>query len=261
MHLEFNTMRFTSLIKKLLFGSLAFFFLKFTCGLWHIRKSYPHITRMPESDNHGFIPSSPRRDTAPKTLTPFTIKLLLNTLPTNQTVLVLGWVKTIKNTNTGTIFEIDDGTGKVSCSFFPSGIYEEEMSTLIEKDNFLKVIGTLRSFDNEPSVSVNSVEEITDFSYLNFHLLNVLQQHKYKNRELRRSAQSESKPASKSSNIRDDVLLCYRNNQDDNGLHIDLVINMLSGKYKEDSIREEINHLLDDCFLFSVDGECYKTVE
>lgn len=216
---------------------------------------------MPESDNHGFIPSSPRRENAPKSLTSYTLKLLNATQPTNQSVLIFGWVREMKSTNTGTIFEIDDGTGKISCSFFPSGVFEEEQAGLIESNNLLKIIGTLRTFDNEPSVSVNSLEKITNFSYVTFHLLSVLQQHKYKNRELKRSTATEKKVSTSNSGLREDVLLCFKNNQDENGLHIDLVIKMLSDKYKEDDVRDSVNQLLDDCFLFSVDGDSYKTVD
>lgn len=216
---------------------------------------------MPESDNHGFIPSSPRRDTAPKSLTAYTIKLLNATQPINQSISIFGWVRETKNTNTGTIFELNDGTSKISCSFFPSGSFEEEMAGYIERNSLLKIIGTLRTFDNEPSVSVNSLEKITEYSYLTYHFLNVLQQHKYKNKELKRSSFTEKKTSVTGSSIRDDVLNCFKNNQDEGGLHLDLVVDMLSKKYKEDDLRNTVNNLLDDCFLFSVDGDNYKTVD
>ncbi|KRH92304.1 Single-stranded DNA-binding replication protein A (RPA), medium (30 kD) subunit [Pseudoloma neurophilia] len=218
---------------------------------------------MPESDNHGFIPSSPRRDTAPKSLSAYTLKLLNSQQPINQSVVVVGWVRETKQTNTGVIFQINDGTSQISCSFFPSGPFEEELLNNIEKNNLLKITGTLRTFDNEPSLSVNSIERISDFSYLTYHFLNCILQYKYKIGELKRTTYENKKTSVQSTgnNLREDVLLCFRNNQDENGLHLDLVINMLSEKYKEDEIRNMVNNLLDDCFLFSVDGDNYKTVD
>lgn len=216
---------------------------------------------MVESDNHGFIPSSPRRDASPKSLSSYTVKQLFHLQPVNQSIVAIGWVRKTKVTNTGTIFEIEDGTGQISCSFFPSGSFEEEQAGQIEISNFLKLFGTLRTFDQEPSVSVSFLEKIVDYNFITYHFLNVIQQHMFRNRELKRTITTKKNVLINQGNCQEDVLSCFRNNQDDKGLDLHLVINMLQDRYQESEVRECVNQLLDDCFLFSVDGECYKTVD
>ncbi|ELQ75949.1 Single-stranded DNA-binding replication protein A (RPA), medium (30 kD) subunit [Trachipleistophora hominis] len=226
---------------------------------------------MPLSDNQGFIPSSPKPDYTPKSLRTLSIKQL-KSLPTDtpthtidnttlSTICVAGWVRSTRQAQSGTIFLLDDGTAMINASFWPNGLFEEEQAGLIEPSNFLRVIGNVRVYDGDISVSVSFLTKIDDFNYVSYHFLNVLQQHLYCRRELKRDTRKNVEKGMKTGTLQEDVLMCYRNNQDEKGLHVDLVVKMLQGKYKEQDVREMVNSLLDDCYLFSVDGMCYKTVD
>lgn len=152
---------------------------------------------------------------------------------------IAGFVTTLKKTTSGSIFTLDDGTGEFPCTFWPSGLIEEEQSGLIEPRNIIRCIGTLKMFNENKSILVSFVEKI-DFNRLIYHLI--------------KSYSHFKQPM----DLKEQILSCFRNNQDANGLHVDVVVKMMK-KYDENEIRKAIEELIDDCHLYSVNGDELKT--
>lgn len=218
----------------------------------------------------GYIQSSPRRELlGVKTLRALTIKqingcdfdevssthLIDSAEVTN--VQAIGWVVSSKTSATGSVFILEDGTGRTDCTFWPNNPYEEELCRALEEGNLLRVNGSLRTFNGKRNISVSHLSKVEDPNLITYHFLNCIHQHLFYTRQLQRE---EVKPdGARLERIQEDILECYRKNQDENGLHINVVIKMLSSKYPENEIRENIDALLRDCHLYSVDGLEYKT--
>jgi replication factor A2 len=224
-------------------------------------------------DQHegGFIQSSPKREfTGIKTLRSFSIKQLngfeleegssVHRIDTAEVtnIQVIGWVKSTKVTHAGSIFVVEDGTGSIDCSFWSNGAYEEEQSGYIEEGNLLKINGSIRMFNNRKSISVSHIMLVEDPNYITYHFLGCIHQHLFYTSELKREEVPRESGA-RLSRIQEDILECYRRNQDEHGLNINVVIKMMSSRYPEGEIRESIEMLLNDCHLYIVDGQEYKT--
>lgn len=205
---------------------------------------------------------------SPQSLRSLTIKQTTTTstddpsLPSS--ICIIGWIRTARHSQSGTLFTIDDGTATINASFWANTPFEEEQAGLIEPGNLLKMIGSIRLFNNETSVAVSALQKIDDCNYVTYHFANVLQQCMYLRRELkrdRRPVRAETSADVGKSSLASDVLACYRNNQDEKGLHVDVVVKMLRHKHRESDIRDAIDKLVDDCYLFIVSDLCYKTTD
>nr|AGE95714.1 replication factor a protein 2 32kDa subunit [Encephalitozoon cuniculi] len=218
----------------------------------------------------GYIQSSPKRELlGVKTLRTLTIKQIgsCDFDETSSTHLVdsaevtnvqiIGWVVSSKTSATGSMFVLEDGTGSVDCTFWPGNSYEEEQCKVLEEQNLLKVNGSLRTFNGKRSVSASHLSAVEDSNFVTYHFLSCIYQHLFYTRQLQR--EEVKNDGAKLDRIQEDILECYRRNQDENGLHINVVIKMLSSKYSESEVRENIDVLLRDCHLYSVDGLEYKT--
>ncbi|ADM11636.1 replication factor A protein 2 [Encephalitozoon intestinalis ATCC 50506] len=224
---------------------------------------------MDRSDG-GYIQSSPKREfLGIKTLRTLTIKQINNcdfdeASSTHMidsaevtNVQIVGWVVSSRTSATGSMFVLEDGTESVDCTFWPSNSYEEEQCKALEEHGLLQVNGSLRTFNGKRSVSVSHLAQVEDPNLITYHFLNCIYQHLFYTRQLQR--EEVKSDGAKLGRIQEDILECYRKNQDENGLHINVVIKMLSSKYPESEIKENIDVLLRDCHLYSVDGLEYKT--
>lgn len=216
----------------------------------------------------GFIQSSPKREfTGVRTLRSLTITQI-NKIETEDSstiykvdnaevtnIVFIGWVRETKQTQTSTIFTAEDSTGSIRCTFWANSLVEEEQAGLIAVSNLLKLVGSLRLYEGKKSIHVAYLTVLEDYNYITFHFLNCMYQHLYHNNRLKSDVAKDTKMPK----ILDDVLECFRSNQDENGLHMDIVVKMLSNRYQEKDLKEAVETLLNDCHLFSVEGQEYKT--
>lgn len=219
----------------------------------------------------GYIQSSPKRDfTGIKTLRSFTIKQI-NENDFDETssihridsaeatnIQIIGWVVSARASSTGSVFVLEDGTGRVDCTFWPNSSYEEEQCKLLEEGRLLKINGSLRMFNNKKSVSTAHIAPINDPNFIVYHFLACVHQHLFYTGRLQ-PEETRTRKDGRLPRIQEEILECYRKNQDENGLHINVVVKMLSSRYPEHDIRENIDALLRDCHLYSVDGLEYRT--
>lgn len=212
----------------------------------------------------GFIQSSPKRDnTIKRSIRHFTARQLL-AVDTSlspykiddhdvTSIIVIGWINTIKRTSAGYAFTLRDLTGVMECSFWPNGPFEETMTGCITENLLVKVCGILRVFNQKPNISVNSLLRVENPNELLFHCLSAVHESLFMNNRLKRKAVKGRL------NIQEDILDVYRNNQDENGIHVDIVVRMLANRYAESEVRDNVEMLLNDCHLYSVDGMEYHT--
>lgn len=218
----------------------------------------------------GFLASSQKHEhTGIKTLRCLTAKQLhaISTEDASSVLLVdrfevsnvqvCGHVSSLKKTSTGYVFELDDTTGVIDCAFWINGSYDEVAAEQIGENNLLKATGSIKVFASKKTLSVSNISPITA-NCLVYHLTSCLYQHLFFSNKLERAEEKRSNGASLS-RIQDDILGVYRNNQDNDGLDIEVVVAMLRDKYSDSEIRANIESLLSNCHLYSVDGTSYKT--
>lgn len=215
----------------------------------------------------GFMQSSPKKENkGTKTIRNLTIKQLCTIEPDETNIFridneeiviatIFGWIRDTKTVQSGVFLNIEDGTGTIRCSFWPSKFYDEVEIGLLTTGNLIRAIGNPRPFEGKMTFQIVSFRVIDDHNFIVFHFLSCLQQHFYNTGRLKR----EEKKTIKISKINDDVLECFRKHQDENGLHVEAVVKMMTGKHTEKDIRHAISELIDDCHIYSVDGEEYKT--
>lgn len=218
----------------------------------------------------GFLQSSQKHDyTGIKTLRSLTNKQLAGISSDDSSSILLvdrnevsnvqacGYVLSTKKISTGYIFELDDTTGKIECAFWTHGSFEEIAAEQIVENALLRVVGSIKIFAGKKTLNVSSITAVSA-NTLVYHLTDCLYQHLFFTNKLARFEEKrQSIPGF--TKIQSDILDVYKNNQDDEGLGIDIVISMLRDKYKEPEIRNTVESLLNNCHLYSVDGNSYKT--
>lgn len=169
---------------------------------------------------------------------------------------ICGYVTSVKRTSTGIVFEMDDTTSRIFCTLWTTGPFEETVAELIKENTLLKVTGSIKMFAGKKSVNVSTVD-LVDTNGLMHHLTSCVYQHlHFTNRLEKREEKRESIGFSK---MQTDILEVYKNNQDEEGLDVEVVVSMLRGKYNENDIRNTVEGLLNGCHLYSVDGTSYRT--
>lgn len=169
---------------------------------------------------------------------------------------ICGYVTTLKKISTGFIFEVDDTTAKAECAFWTNGSFEEISAEQIKENALLRLTGSIKVFGNKTTVNVSSISTV-DANTLIYHLTSCLYQHLFLTNKLERK--EAKRPSLGLSRIQMDILDVYKNNQDNEGLDLEIVVAMLRDKYNETDIRNTVEGLLSHCHLYSVDGTCYKT--
>ncbi|KAF9763001.1 Replication protein A 32 kDa subunit B [Nosema granulosis] len=172
------------------------------------------------------------------------------------TVQVLGWITQIKGTNTGKSFVLEDGTSSIDCTLWPNKPHEEHMASLIEEGECVKVTGTIKVYSGRRSLQVSNLSIVEDYNELTYHHINVIKQHLFFTKRL-----ETTKPKKKLdlNTVQKDILQCLKNNQDDNGLEYELVVKCLGDTYSERVVKENLDWLVDSCFVVLSNGE-YKAI-
>lgn len=215
----------------------------------------------------GFIQSSPKKEyTGIKTIRSLTIKQILSSEhEENSTVVyvdnkelttlkVLGWVSNTKSTNNGKSFLLEDGTGNIECMMWCNKSYEEYLLSLVEDGLLVKVVGILKEYGNKKSIQISNIYLVKDFNEFTYHMSSVIQEHFINNKK-------EVKQSKEMKKIHNDLLECIRNNQDEeSGLDLKIVIKCLQNEYNERMIKENLDFLVDNCYLIVTDENGYKCV-
>lgn len=217
----------------------------------------------------GFLQSSPKHEySGIKTLRCLTNKQINGTsADSSSSILIVdkvevtniqicGYVVSIKRTSTGLLFEVDDTTSRMLCTLWINGPFEETVAELIKENSLLKITGSVKIFANKRSVNVSSVDVI-DTNTLMHHLTSCVYQHLHFTNRLEKT--EERRESIGFSRIQSDILEVYKNNQDEEGLDVEVVVSMLRDKYNERDIRNNVEGLLNGCHLYSVDGTSYRT--
>ncbi len=179
---------------------------------------------------------------------------------------ICGYVVSCRTVPLGWVFEIDDTTGQLSCTFWSTNTaYDDITAEKIVENNLLKISGSLKIFNQQKTLNVMAVVPVTT-NYLIYHFTSAIYQSLFYNHKIDRKKHLPQPKAavvasdSEIPQIQSDALQVYRTNQDENGLELSIVISMLKSKYSENDIRDAVDALLTNCHLYSVDGESYKTV-
>lgn len=223
----------------------------------------------------GYQDSAPRQEyTGVKTLRALTAKQLTSLSVDDSTsilridgaevsnTIVVGYVTSVRNNSAGVVFMLFDTTGTVECVFWANGPRDELAVESIREGGLLEIIGSVKAFNSKKTVSAASIRAVST-EYLLYHLTSAIYQslffqHRIQAQQPSRQSISAERSAGGPA-INDDVLQTYRNNQDDNGLDLSLVISMLQSKYSPAQIREANESLLHNCHIYSVDDTHYRT--
>lgn len=171
-------------------------------------------------------------------------------------VQICGYVVSVKKTSTGITFEVDDTTARIFCTLWTTGPFEETIAEIIKENALLKITGSIKMFAGKKSVNVSSVD-VVDTNTLIYHLTSCIYQHLHFTDKLEKK--DERRESIGFNKIQMDILEVYKNNQDDEGLDVEVVVSMLRDKYNERDIRNTVEGLLNGCHLYSVDGTSYRT--
>ncbi|KAM0678209.1 Replication factor A protein 2 [Binucleata daphniae] len=221
---------------------------------------------MNDYSDAGFIPSSPKKEyTGTRSIRAFTIKqvksLDIEMKPLKKDdaeithVVLVGWIKSTRMTQAGKSFTLDDNIAQIDCTFWPNTPFDEEQTKLIEEHNLIKICGSLRVFNNNIAVSTSFLVKI-DFNYVVYHFTNCIYQSLFFTNKLKREVNVKKENLM---DIQTDILDVYKQNQSENGLHLDVVIRMLSSKYRENEVRDNVEILIESGNIYVVDGLEYKS--
>lgn len=170
-------------------------------------------------------------------------------------VQVCGFATNIKKINAGYVFELVDTTGKLDCVFWINGTFDELMVHQLTENNLILISGSLKTFANKKTLNASHFRGISQ-NELIYHLSSCVYQHLY---FIGKIKEEEKKTNVSLSKVQADILDVYRNNQDDDGLDIEIAVAMLKDKYPENNIRSNIDNLINNYHLYSVEGTSYKT--
>jgi len=229
----------------------------------------------------GFQGSAPRHEyTGVKTLRRLTTKQI-NGLEVDgsssihvidgaevSNILVCGHVVLIRNSSAGTIFEIDDTTGSVECAFWANGAHDQAVLERVQEKNLVRVMGSLKIFNGKKTLNTTSVSLVST-SYLVYHLAGCIYQSLFFHHRIERpAAQAPLARGGRESlgggaglpRIQDDVLAVYRGNQGGEGLEISVVVAMLQNQYSESDVRDAVESMVSNAYLYPVDTDTYSLV-
>lgn len=198
-------------------------------------------------------------------------------------VRVVGCIVEMKEQSTNIQYTIEDGTGRVECKMWLEEDDGDDMSQERAKcveGAYVRVIGTVKVFNDKRNISAFNVRPVTDFNEITHHSLEAI----YVN--LKSSGKGSSAPTSSSASfagaatksfegtnsagggmdsLQSDVLKVFTENSsnDNEGLDIKRAIEMLVPKgHSSSDIRKAIGFLTDEGHLYStIDENHLKSTE
>jgi replication factor A2 len=127
--------------------------------------------------------TSPLQGPGDESLRPVTIKQIIDAeqaftdapfridgIEVNQITFV-GMIRSITAQTTNITFKLDDGTGTVEVKQWVDADKPDESKPSFTEDQYVRVWGRLRSFHNRRHVGSHFIKPVTDFSEVNYHLL------------------------------------------------------------------------------------------
>nr|AJA32483.1 WD repeat-containing protein [Nosema pernyi] len=217
----------------------------------------------------GFIHSSPKREyTGIQTIRSISAKQINNIDQDESSTVafldgveltsiqLIGWITEIKGTNTGKSFTLEDGTSTVDCTLWPNKPHEEHMASLIEEGECIKVTGVLKTYSGRRCIQITNLHLVEDYNELTFHYLQIVKQHLHFTKKIL-NVQTKSLNLN---NLQNEILTVLKNNQDENGLEYELILKCLEDSYSERIINENLEMLVENCFVVKKGEGVYKAI-
>ncbi|ORY65313.1 uncharacterized protein BCR38DRAFT_484754 [Pseudomassariella vexata] len=86
-------------------------------------------------------------------------------------VTFVGMVRAISPQTTNTTFKLDDGTGMLEVKQWLDVDKQDDSKPSFALDQYVRVWGRLKSFNNNRHVGAHVIKPVTDFNEVNYHLL------------------------------------------------------------------------------------------
>jgi replication factor A2 len=96
------------------------------------------------------------------------------------TVTFVGVIRNVSESATSTMYTIEDGTGKIDVRKWYNR--DEDISMMQKRSNlregvYVRVVGELRAFQDQKSVTGNHIGPLDDFNEITYHFLEVIHLH------------------------------------------------------------------------------------
>lgn len=98
--------------------------------------------------------------------------------PVTQVTLV-GQIRAINPQQTNITYRLDDGTGTIDVKKWVDADKEDDLEPKYALDQYVRVWGRLKSFNQKRHVGANFVRAVPDFNEVNYHQLEALYVHLY----------------------------------------------------------------------------------
>jgi replication factor A2 len=86
-------------------------------------------------------------------------------------VTFVGQVRNVSPQTTNITFRLDDGTGIIEVKQWIDADKHDDSKSNFELDQYVRVWGKLKSFNNKRHVGAHVIKPVTDFNEVNYHLL------------------------------------------------------------------------------------------
>ncbi|KAI8329932.1 hypothetical protein BC941DRAFT_506473 [Chlamydoabsidia padenii] len=216
------------------------------------------------SGNNAFMGKKPLNE---HSLRPVTVKQIQNVevfAENTQTffidgaevtqVKVVGVIRHVNEQTTSTTYRVEDGTGSIEVRKWTE---QNETNTNISSkqvllpDMYVRVEGRLNNFNNRISLLALEVRPITDYNEITFHLLDAT----YNHIRLKKIKDDPMQISSGDGNsVYDQIYSVITACKEEEGIHMDQIIQQLSGRISEMEIKNAVEYLINE-------GRCYNTVD
>ncbi|KAG2237193.1 hypothetical protein BDF21DRAFT_377161 [Thamnidium elegans] len=210
-----------------------------------------------------------RRPMGEQTLRPVTVKQIKTcSIPQDQTFKIdgsdvtqttfIGVIRGIQELQTNYVYTIEDGTGAIEVRKWVETNEtpeEAEARRLLMVDTYVRVNGRINSFGNRINIVCHTMNPITDFNEITYHLLDTIETHLKFAKPSSSSAMDIDTGSNKPKAITDHVTEVIEEfTHTTEGCNVEHIVFKLKGKYTEAEIRETIEYLENE-------GSCYTTID
>lgn len=180
-----------------------------------------------------------------------------------SSITTTGIVRDVLKNNTGVSFKLFDTTGIINCTFWPNpntanSNVDEYMRNVVE-NKMIRVIGTYRKFNDMHGLVCKCIKE-ADGNTLIYSLTSAAYE-KTRNNRIDHSSNNENNISNSNANKQEMVLSVIKENQTNEGVHIDTLCAMLKTEMPEKDVRRFVQDLCNNCKVYKEGGEKYKIME